>query len=249
MTIPETNGQAASKRVRLYLAMSLSLLLLDTSVISFFHSSDPEAASFLAAASLVILLKSSCRRWVRRFLGRKGADPVAEVLKSLADDYIVFNDIVLPDSKGTVDYLLIGPNGIFAIEIKNYSGVVKCEEDEWFVGGKAVRSLSKQAKRNSIAVRGCLAKLFSSSPMGLPYIVPLLLFLGPRRKLKVFKPTLAVLRLDELVEFIRNRESKRPITPDEMHAMVHHLQLLQRNFAYLADDESVTGAEPLDKAV
>jgi hypothetical protein len=249
MTIPKTNGQVASKRVGLYFAVSLSLLLLDTSWMSFFHSADPEAASFLAAASLVILLKSSCRRWVRRFLGKKRTDPVAEVLRSLADDYIVLNDIVLPDSKGTVDYLLIGPNGIFTIEIKNYSGVVKCEEDEWFVGGKPVRSLSKQAKRNSIAVRGCLAKLFSNSPTGLPYIVPLLVFLGPRRKLKVFKPTLAVLRLDELVEFIRNRESKRSITPDEKHAMVHHVQLLQRNFAYLADDESVTEAEPLDKAV
>jgi hypothetical protein len=248
MRISKNVCPVANKRVRLYLAMSLSLLLLDTSVIAFFHNSDPEAANFLAAASLVILLRSSCRRWARRFLGRKQEDPVAEALKTLGDDYIVFNDIVLPDSKGNVDYLLIGANGIFAIEIKNYSGVVKCAGDEWFVGGKPVKSLSKQAKRNSIAVRGCLAKLFSSSPTGLPYIVPLLVFLGSRRKIKLLKPTLAVLGLDELVEFIRNRESKRPITLDEKHAMVHHLQLLQRNFAYLAD-EFATEAEPLNKAV
>lgn len=228
--------------------MSLSELLLNTSVFSFFQNSDAQAADVLVAAGLVILLKSSYRRWLRRFLGRRKEDPVAETLKALGDDYIVFNDIVLPDSKGNADYLLIGTNGIFAVEIKSYADVVKCEEDEWFIGRKPVRSLSNQAKRNSIALRGCLAQLFSDSPKGLPSIVPLLVFLGSRRKLKLFKPTLAVLRLDELVAFIHSRESQRPITPDEKHAMVHHLQLLQRNFAYLSD-ESAPEAEPLDRAV
>jgi len=84
MRISKNVCPVANKRVRLYLAMSLSLLLLDTSVIAFFHNSDPEAANFLAAASLVILLRSSCRRWARRFLGRKQEDPVAEALKPFA---------------------------------------------------------------------------------------------------------------------------------------------------------------------
>jgi hypothetical protein len=228
--------------------MRLSELFLNTSVLSFFQNSNAQAADALVAAGLVILFKSSYRHWVRCFLGRRKEDPVADALKAVGDDYIVFNDIVLPDSKGSVDYLLIGTNGIFAVEIKNYAGVVTCEEDEWFVAGKPIRSLSNQAKRNSIALRGCLAKLFSHSPTGLPSIVPLLVFLGSRRKLKVFKPTLAVLRLDELVAFIHSRETERPITSDEKHAMVHHLQLLQRNFAYLSD-ESVLEAETLDRAV
>jgi len=228
--------------------MSLSELLSITPVLSLFQNSDAQAVDVLVAAGLVILFKSSYRRWIRRFFGRRKEDPVAEALKALGDDYIVFNDIVLPDSKGNVDYLIIGTNGVFAVEIKSYSGVVKCEADEWFVGGKPVRSLSNQAKRNSITVRGGLAKLFSDSPAGLPAIVPLLVFLGSRRKLKLFKPTLAVLGLEELVDFIRSRESERPITPDETHAMVHHLQLLQRNFAYLSD-ESAVEAEPLDRAV
>jgi len=221
---------------------------VDNSVTSFFYSADPQATHVLAAAGLVMLLKSNYQRWVRRLLGRKKEDPVTRTLKNLGDDYIVFNDIVLPDSKGNVDYLIIGTNGVFAVEIKSYSGVVKCEADEWFVGGKPVRSLSNQAKRNSITVRGGLAKLFADSPAGLPAIVPLLVFLGSRRKLKLFKPTLAVLGLEELVDFIRSRESERPITPDEKRAMVHHLQLLQRNFAYLSD-ESVLEAETLDRAV
>ena len=79
--------------------------------------------------------------------GRKGESAVTKTLKSLPDDYVVLNDIVLPDRKGNVDHVLIGPNGVFVIETKNYSGFIKCEEDDWFVNGHRIRSLSRQAKR------------------------------------------------------------------------------------------------------
>ncbi len=59
----------------------------------------------------------------------------------------------MPDGRGNVDHLVMGPNGLFAIETKNYSTFVKCSGDDWFVNGKKIRSLSKQAKRNAIAVR------------------------------------------------------------------------------------------------
>jgi uncharacterized membrane protein len=247
MKIPKKPGSFTWSRLRFYLATSVGLLILGISVIVFSYSSDLQAVSLFTAGSLMILFKANYRRWPRRFLRRKRVDPVAEALKSLADDYVVFSDIVLPDSKGSVDYLLIGSNGVFAIEIKNYSGSVKCEEDEWFVNGRRVRSLSKQAKRNSIAVRGCIAKVFSASPTGIPYIVPLLVFVSPTKRLKLFKPAVPVVRLGELVAFIRERETKQPITPEEKASMVQHLQLLQRNFAYLSD-ASATEAEPLDKA-
>ena len=194
-----------------------------------------------------MVFKASFRRWARWLRGRKGTCAVAEALKSLPDNYIVLNDIVLPDSKGNVDYLLIGPNGIFSIEIKNYSGFVKCEEDEWFINGRRIRSLSKQAKRNGIAMRGCIAQSFAGSQTGIPYVAPLLVFVGSRTKLKLFKPTVPVLKLGELVEFIRHRETKRFITQDEKRALVPPLQLLQRNFAYLSDPPA-TEADPLDKA-
>ena len=57
----------------------------------------------------------------------------------------------MPDGRGNVDHLVMGPNGLFAIETKNYSTFVKCSGDDWFVNGKKIRSLSKQAKRNAIA--------------------------------------------------------------------------------------------------
>lgn len=233
--------------VFIYLWTSFGLLALAITAIAISHSFRQTVFGFFAVAVIVIFFKASVRRWACWFLGRKGESAVTETLKSLADDYVVLNDIVLPESKGNVDHVLIGPNGVFVIETKNYSGFVKCEEDEWFVNGHGVRSLSKQAKRNSMAVRGCIASLFPGPQSKVPYIVPLLVFVSSRPRLKLFKPTVCVLKLNELVKFIRDRETQRVITDDEKRAMVRHLQLPQRNFAETSD-WSATVEDRLPKA-
>jgi hypothetical protein len=235
MMVLRKGGQFADSRVRFYLWASFGLLVLAIAAFALSQSFRQPAFGFFAATAIVILFKVSVRRGMRWFLGKKGESAVTETLKSLSDDYVVLNDIVVPESKGNVDHVLIGPNGVFVIETKNYSGFVKCEEDEWFVNGQRIRSLSKQAKRNSMAVRGCIASVFSGPQSKVPYIVPLLVFVSSRTRLKLFKPTVRVLKLNELVEFIRDRETQRVITDDEKRALVHHLQLLQRNFAETSD--------------
>jgi hypothetical protein len=240
-------GQFTNGRMRFYLWTSLGLLALAiaTSVLS--QRFGRPTLGFFAVAALVILFKTSVRSWQRWFLGRKGESRVTEILKTLPDDYVILNDIVVPDRKGNVDHVLIGPNGVFVIETKNYSGFVKCAEDQWYVNGRPIRSLSKQAKRNSMAVRGCIASLFAQPQNKIPYVVPVLVFVGSRIKLKLFKPAVGVVRLNELVAFIRDWKSGRVITADEQQAMVHHLQLLQRNFADVPD-WSATVEENLSKA-
>jgi Nuclease-related domain len=52
------------------------------------------------------------------------------------DDHVLFNDLTLSDSRGNVDHLVIGPNGLFVIESKTYSGYVKCFGDTWYVNGR-----------------------------------------------------------------------------------------------------------------
>ena len=117
----------------------------------------------------------------------------------------------MPDGKGNVDHLVMGPNGLFAIETKNYSTFVKCSGDDWFVNGKKIRSLSKQAKRNAIAA--------------------LLVFVNGNGRFSIKNPTVPVLRSSELAEFIARYNSARPpsITSLKLRrAIVHHLHLLQQ---------------------
>jgi hypothetical protein len=173
MMVLRKGGQFADSRIRFYLWASFALFVLAIAAFAVSHRFRQPAFGFFAVAAIVILFRASFRRWTRWFLGRKGESRVIETLKSLPDDYVVLNDIVLPDSKGNVDHVLIGSNGVFVIETKNYSGFVRCEEEQWFVNGHRIRSLSKQAKRNSMAVRGCIASVFTGPQSKIPYIVPL----------------------------------------------------------------------------
>jgi len=61
-----------------------------------------------------------------RMTWRKGALGEYEVgaeLERLPDDYLVFNDINTEEF-GNFDHIVVGPKGIFAIETKNWSGLI-----------------------------------------------------------------------------------------------------------------------------
>ena len=231
MRVLRKGGQFAAGRLNFCVWTSVAFLILAGAVVAGSRSFNQATAAFFAAGALLIIFQASVRRFALWFSRGKSESRVAEILRSLPDDYVVLSDIVLPGSKGNIDHVLIGPNGIYTIETKSYPGFVKCEDDQWFVNGRPIRSLSKQAKRNSMAVRGCIAKLFKGPKNRTPDVVPLLVFAGAHTRLKLDKPTVTVLRVVDLVKFIRDRASNRAIAEDEMRGMVNELQLLQRNFA------------------
>ena len=88
----------------------------------------------------------------------------------------MLNDLTLPNGRGNVDHLVIGPNGLFVIETKNYSGYVKCFRDTWYVNGREVSSLSKQAKRNAMAIKHNLDGVFAEHRTTVPFVNALLVF-------------------------------------------------------------------------
>jgi hypothetical protein len=239
MRVLRNGGHFTDSRIDFYFAKTLRYLLLAALVLVGFNYLHLHEIGLVAGALLLISAKGSYHSWSRWFLGKKGESKVIKTLNSLPSDYVVLNDVVLPDSKGNVDHVLIGPNGVFAIETKNYSGYVKCEEEQWFVNGRSIRSLSKQAKRNAMAVRSSIGSLFTGPRTSIPYVVPLLVFVSSHTKLKLFKPTVSVLRLGELVEFICDCGTKRPITSDEKRAIVYHLQSLQPTFREFANQGAI----------
>lgn len=186
----------------------------------------------IAVALAFFKFKRHFRRWSNWSAGKNGEMAITETLKDLPDGYVLLNDLMLPDGKGNVDHLVMGPNGLFVIETKNYSTFVKCLGDEWYVNGKQIRSLSKQAKRNAVAVRENLAAVFADQGSRLPFVIPLLVFVNGRGRLSINNATIAVLRSSQLARFIARYNSARPpsiTSPELRRAIVHHLHLLQQN--------------------
>lgn len=54
--------------------------------------------------------------------GIKGEATVYSYLRHLPDHYFTLNDVKLPNGRGNIDHIVLGPTGIFVIETKNING-------------------------------------------------------------------------------------------------------------------------------
>ena len=116
---------------------------------------------FFTLATIILILLgviifsygyNNSRRWMK---GSKGEKLVAKYLKKLSKEYYVFNDVTLPVKRGNIDHIVVGPNGIFAIETKNISGLFIIDDDEWYYKShyevqKAESQPGKQIKNNVV---------------------------------------------------------------------------------------------------
>ena len=61
--------------------------------------------------------------------GADGEDYTLSLLSELPDDYAVLNQLVVPDptsayGRREIDFVVVGPGGLFVVECKNYRGLV-----------------------------------------------------------------------------------------------------------------------------
>ncbi len=66
-------------------------------------------------------LEEEARNWER---GAEGERKVGAILDGLPAEYVVFHDLQIPGSDANVDHLVIGPNGVVAIDTKNFTYAV-----------------------------------------------------------------------------------------------------------------------------
>ncbi len=119
-----------------------------------------------------------------------------------------FYSLKLPHG-GDIDALLISRKGVFAFEVKNYSGIIRCVEDEWSRikigkgGGRYegyVGNPSEEAVRHANDLQGYLHR------MGIPVeILPVVVISDKKAELHADKCSAVVLRADKLNTLLRGR--------------------------------------------
>ena len=94
----------------------------------------------------------------RHRLGREGEDKVIDVMREYLDgSYHAFRNLILPNKKGDMDIVLVGPQGVFVFEVKTYNGKYENSGDDWFYLQKKKR---KRLKNNpTIQVKANAAQL------------------------------------------------------------------------------------------
>ncbi|MEA1960457.1 MAG: nuclease-related domain-containing protein [Bacillota bacterium] len=110
------------RRNRLYLMLSILSVFLSAGLIYHYHS----LLAIPICASFVVLGTWLNRRHNILKSGVQGEEKAKNLTRYLPQEYHVFNNIPLSyqGQKGEIDLLVVGKNGIFAIEIKNLKGTI-----------------------------------------------------------------------------------------------------------------------------
>ncbi|HIG93737.1 TPA: NERD domain-containing protein [Candidatus Woesearchaeota archaeon] len=157
--------------------------------------------------------------------GYSGEQRVIESLQKLPDSYYLINDVNLPNGYGNIDHVVLGSNGIFIIETKNFEGEIRCEGDNWYQYKDTweipeeyeIKSPSKQVKGNALKLKQYIeSKNIFGKSLRL-WVEGMVVFSHDNVILHCNNPTVPVFKVSQqLGNYIQNRESKIKFSSQEL---------------------------------
>lgn len=154
----------------------------------------------------------------------KGADGevrTAAVLSTLPDSYIVFHDFN-PTFAGAVaswnvDHVVIGPNGMFVIETKNYSNA----SVQPAARSSYTRKNVAQVRRSSLDFKDKI-RAWSAGKLGDVFVVPILVYAQDGAFVKQPREgDVHVIPLKWLANEITRHNARRQLDPDEIYRIAY----------------------------
>lgn len=98
---------------------------------------------------------------------------IGDELKKLDASYTVFQDVHVPRKKENIDFVVIGPTGIHAIEVKNHHGTVGFNGDELTLNQK---SFEKDFLRQTMREATSLHDYLVTSGVTSAFVIPIIVF-------------------------------------------------------------------------
>jgi hypothetical protein len=161
-----------------------------------------EAAGFLASLIPLGAYLFYQRKYKIYKGGSQGEKNVIQTLtRNLNDDYYLINDVYLKSGGGDIDHIVLGPNGVFVLETKNWSGKIICNGDQWQRPGKhPMGSPSLQVKRNTQKIRHIIDSSALRS-MGV-WVEGIVVLTNQHANLNINNPTVPIVKLQQLTNHI-----------------------------------------------
>lgn len=154
-------------------------ILIYTAVVLFIiagitHFIQSVYVSVASSIITVLFLTSSYLIFIklRRFdKGVDGEEAVLKILKQLPEGYTFLHDVVL-DNYGNIDFVVIGPTGIWAIEVKNH-------KDTAIIKDSFLLDDLKQPKGNAAKINEFLFKTLRNNI----YVQPVMVYANKKTRL------------------------------------------------------------------
>jgi len=180
-----------------------------------------EAVGFVLSIALLAAFYYFLRKYRIYGGGWEGEKRVIKLLSSkLSDDYILLNDLYLRGGGGDIDHVVLGSNGIFVLETKNWNGNISCNGDLWQRTGKQSfkGSPSRQVKRNAATIKNIIDSSQALSPLGI-YVEGIVVFTNKYATLHINNPTVLILTLPQLPNHLTANVSPYKFTRQQLEAV------------------------------
>ena len=199
----------------------------------------PAVATLLSAAGFAYF------EWTYRRHGRlrgqlqaglRGQRLLPRALSGLDDSYYLINSLNLPGRADDIDHVVVGPNGVFALETKNHRGRIFWRDGQWYQskmsrGGhlqpeRPMRDPARQLKRNVDYLRSCINRTDRAlSQRSRLWIEGAVVFTHPAVSLDLTEAVLAalpfpVLRARDLPAHIAGHEPRRRYSKAEVRQII-----------------------------
>jgi len=186
-----------------------------------FHT--PQPASNIVGLGLVLvylILNKPINREIRLkwdyAYGLLGEQSVQQLLVSLPDSYIVISNVVLPGKQSNIDFVVVSPNGVFAIEVKSHKGRISYDGQQLLrYGRKFERDFLWQTKSEVSDLNSYLKHLNIETPV----IEPILVFSSRFASVRFGKKLIdgvTVIGAKWLLERIQSDVSKITLSVDQI---------------------------------
>jgi hypothetical protein len=175
--------------------------------------------------------------------GLRGQRFLARVLSCLDDSFYLVNNLKMPGRADDVDHVVVGPNGLFALETKHHRGRIFWQDGQWYQSkmsrsgilqpDEPMRDPVVQLKRNVDYLRSCIntTNRSLSQRTGL-WIEGAVVFTNPAASIDIPEDTLAafpfpVLKIRDLPAHVAGHVPRRFFTAAEVRAIVDLLAHLE----------------------
>jgi len=161
-------------------------------------------------------------------LGQEGEERTVSVIQQALDgNWTAFLNVVLPGRKRTdLDIVLVGPTGVYVIEVKNLSGAYRNTGEVWEYQLKnrwrpANNSPSRQAQSNAVR----LADFLKADGIS-QWVTPAIVWANPSAPIMVENPMVAVWTLDQLRDELGNLGQTNKVASPTREQIVEKLSKL-----------------------
>jgi hypothetical protein len=149
--------------------------------------------------------------------GRWGEERVVDQLRYLLDgQWTLFRNFEWPNRRwGDVDLVLVGPGGVWALEVKAYSGQIRNIGDRWERKGrrrwrKLTNHPGEQARQNAARLKEYL----KTHGVDVGYMQPAVVWANEQGTLTVSDPAVPVWTLEELPDHVEEVWQNRSLSQE-----------------------------------